>query len=235
MLTIRDVMSPSVVTIKPETPLKEVARLLIDRRISGVPVVDGEGLVLGVVSEADLLVKEQGADAIRHRRLSRLLGESTESRTQTVKLGAVTAAEAMTSPAVTIASGRPIHEAAAIMTARHVNRLPVIDDGRLVGIVSRADLVRAYVRSDDELAATIRDDVILRILWLNPTHFTVLVKDGVAFVTGQVDRRSTAEILDETIRMVPGIVDVRASVRWSVDDSHMKPAANHPVFPYSPH
>ena len=235
MLTIRDVMSASVVTVKPETPLKEVARMLIDRRISGVPVVDEEGMVLGVISEADLLVKEQGAEAIRHRRLARLLGESTESRAQSVKLGAVTAAQAMTSPAVTIASGRPIPEAAAIMTSRHVNRLPVIDDGRLVGIVSRADLVRAYVRSDEQLAATIREDVILRILWLDPSHFTVTVKEGVAAVTGHVERRSTAEILVETVRTVPGIIDVRAAIRWSIDDSQLKPTANDPMFPYSPH
>jgi CBS-domain-containing membrane protein len=235
MLTVRDVMSPSVVTVTPDTPLKEVARVLVDRRISGVPVVDDAGTVLGIVSEADLLVKEQGADAIHHRRLARLLGESTESREQSVKLGALTAAEAMTSPAVTIAPGRPIHEAAAVMTTRHMNRLPVIDGGTLIGIVSRADLVRAYVRSDEELEATIRDDVILRILWLDPSHFTVTVKDGVAAISGQVDRRSTAEILVETVRTVPGIVDVQPSIRWSVDDAHMKPAATDPVFPYSPH
>jgi CBS domain-containing protein len=234
MLTVRDVMTRSVVSVQRGTLLKEVAEALIDNRISGVPVLDVDGAVLGVVSEADLLVKEQGPDAIRHRPLARLLGESRESRDQLAKLGAMTAAEAMTSPAVTIASGRPIHEAAAIMTSRHVNRLPVVDNGRLVGVVSRADLVRAYVRSDDELATTIRQDVIRRILWLDPEPFTVVVKDGVASISGRVERRSTAEMIEHSVRMVPGIVDVRVSVPWSIDDSTLEPAGLDPVFPFGP-
>ena len=235
MMTIRDVMTATVVTVQPEMPLKEVAWVLIDNGISGVPVVDADGVILGVVSEADLLVKEQGSAAIRHRRLARLLGESRESRAQTAKLAAVTAAEAMTSPPITITPGRAISAAAAIMTARHVNRLPVIDQGQLVGIVSRADLVRAYVRTDSQLEATIRDDVILRSLWLDPTHFTVVVKDGVASIDGKVERRSTAEMIEEAVRLVPGVVDARVAVRWSMDDAHIKPATTDPFVPYSPH
>jgi CBS domain-containing protein len=141
----------------------------------------------------------------------------------------------MTSPAVTITPGQPIHKAAAIMTSRHVNRLPVVEDGRLVGIVSRADLVRAYVRSDDELAQTIREDVIFRSLWLDPVLFTISVADGVVSITGHVERRSTAEMIEHAIRMVPGVVDVRAAVGWSMDDANLKPASHDPVFPYSPH
>jgi len=167
--------------------------------------------------------------------LARLLGESRESRAQTIKLTAITAAEAMTSPAITIAPSRPIFAAASIMTSRHVNRLPVVDDGRLIGIVSRADLVRAYVRTDRELETTIRDDIILRSLWLDPSHFTVVVKDGVASIDGHVERRSTAEMIDESVRLVPGVVDARVTVGWSVEDERLKPVTTDPVFPYSPH
>jgi CBS domain-containing protein len=233
-MTVRDVMTRSVVSVHPTTPIKEVAQLLIDNGISGVPVVDVTGAVLGVVSEADLLIKEQGADAIRHRPLARFRGESAESRAQLIKLGAVTAADAMTAPAITITPARSIHDAAAIMTNRKVNRLPVVDDGQLVGIVSRSDLVRAYVRSDDELAATIRQDVILRILWLDPTLFTVVVEDGLASISGHVERRSTAEMIERAVRMVPGIVDVHASVGWSTDDGRLEPVAYDPVFPFGP-
>ena len=88
------------------TPLREVAQLLVDHRISGLAVVDDEGAILGVVSEADLLVKEQGADAVRHRPLARILGESRESRSRLAKLGALTAGEAMTSPVSVNASWR---------------------------------------------------------------------------------------------------------------------------------
>ena len=83
MMKVRDVMTQSVLSVRRETPLKEVAMLLVEHTISGVPVVDVDGAVLGVVSEADLLMKEQGADAVRHRPLARFLGESQESRTQT--------------------------------------------------------------------------------------------------------------------------------------------------------
>ncbi len=234
MMKVRDVMTHSVLSVRREAPLKEVALVLVDHRISGVPVVDVDGAVLGVVSEADLLMKEQGADAVRHRPLARFLGESRESRSQLAKLAAVTAGEAMTAPAVTIESGRRISEAAALMIARRVNRLPVVDDGRLVGIVTRADLVRAYVRSDDELARTIREDVLLRILWLDPSVFTVVVKDGVASISGRVERRSTAEMVERAVSMVPGIMDVHADVTWGLDDSRGELSLVDSVFPFGP-
>jgi CBS domain-containing protein len=234
MMTVRDAMTRSVLTVPLIAPLREVAQVLVDNGISGVPVVDVDGTVLGVVSEADLLVKEQGPGAIRHRPLARFLGESRKVRAQVLKLEAITAAEAMTSPAVTISSGRPIHDAAEIMTTRRINRLPVVDDGRLVGIISRADLVRAYVRSDDQLAETIRQDVILRILWLDPDQFTVVVKGGVASISGRVERRSTAEMIGPSVRMVPGVIDVRAAVSWSMDDRTLEPAGVDGVFPFSP-
>jgi CBS domain-containing protein len=234
MLKVRDVMARSVVKVPPAMPLRDVAGLLVDNRISGVPVVDADGAVLGVVSEADLLIKEQGPEAIRHRRLARFLGESTESRTQLAKLAAVTAGEAMTAPAVTIGPDRPISEAAAVMTAQKVNRLPVVDGGRLVGIVTRANLVRAYVRSDDELAMTIREEVLLHILWLDPRLFTVAVTNGVASISGRVQRRSTAEMIGPTVGMVPGIIDVHSDVTWAVDDSRFEPSTPDPVSPFGP-
>jgi CBS domain-containing protein len=218
MLTIRDVMSAPVFTVRRETPLKEVARLLIDNGVSGVPVVDEAGAVLGVVSEADFLLKEQGATAIRHRRLAGLLGESTRTRHQLGAVAARTAGEAMTSPAVTIDARRSIREAAAVMTHQHINRLPVIDQDRLVGIVTRADLVRAYLRSDQELVDTIRRDVLLGMLWLDPAAFEVTVANGEASLRGNVERRSTAKIIEETVRMVPGIVAVDTEIGWSLDD-----------------
>lgn len=234
MMTVRHAMTQSVISVRPGTPLKEVAQLLIDHKISGLPVVDDDGAVLGIVSEADFLVKEQGAKAVRHRPLARIIGESRESRSQLAKIGAVTAGESMTAPAITVSSDRRIAEAAALMTARGVNRLPVVDDGRLVGIVTRADLVRAYVRSDDDLARTIRDEVLLRIFWLDPALFTVVVKDGAASIRGHVERRSVAEMVEEAVTMVPGIMNVHAEVTWAMEDSRLQPAALDAFFPFSP-
>ncbi len=235
MMTIRDVMTRSVIFVKPETPLKEVAQRLVEHGISGVPVVDAHGSVVGVVSEADFVIKESGSDAVPHRPLERLFGESKATRSYREKLGATTAAQAMTAPAVTIKVGRPLGEAARLMTSRRINRLVVIDEeDRLAGIVTRADLVRAYVRSDTELTETIRTEVLWRILWLDPDAFTVRVESGVATIKGHVDRRSMAEIVETSVAMVPGIVDVRADITWALDDEQVRPASVSPFFPFSP-
>jgi CBS domain-containing protein len=220
-LVVRDVMTRTVVAVPPSLPLKEVARLLVEHRISGVPVIDDHGAVLGVVSEADLLLKEQGPDAVRHRRFAWLLGESSEMRTLAKKLAAATAEEAMTTPAATIEAGRSTTAAAELMVERGVNRLPVVEDGRLVGLVSRADLVRAFVRSDTQLADVIREEVLKRILWLDPTHYRVGVTDGVARISGRAGRRSTAEMIERAIEAVPGIVRVDRDVTWDLDDDRI--------------
>jgi CBS domain-containing protein len=232
MLTVRDAMTWPVVTVRAETPLKDVARVLIDAGVSGIPVVGADGAVVGVVSEADFLFKGQGAGAVRHRRLARLIGDTRESRQQLGKLTARTAGEAMTAPALTIEPTRSLQAAAARMTEHGVNRLPVVEAGRLVGIITRADLVRAYLRTDDELAATIRDDVLFGLLWLDPRSFTVAVQNGEATVSGHVDRRSTAKIVEETIAMVPGIIAVTVRLSWCVVDRELQPAAVDPVFPH---
>ena len=235
MMTIRDVMTSHVVTVEVATPLRDVAGLLNDRRISGLPVVDAGGAVVGVVSEADFLVKAQGPDAVQHRPLSRLLGESIATREQLAKINATTAGEAMTSPAITIEPTRRINQAAQLMTTHRVNRLPVVEAGRLVGIVTRSDIVRAYVRTDSELAGAIRDDILLRSLWLDPATFAVDVLNGAVTITGHADRRSTAEMIERAIALVPGVVAVTASVSWSVDDSRPEGIAVDPYLPVGPH
>ena len=235
MLTIRDVMTAHVVTVEVATPLRDVAALLNDRRISGLPVLDDNGAVTGVVSEADFLVKAQGPDAVHHRPLSRLLGDSIATREQLAKINATTAGEAMTSPPITIEPTRRIHEAARLMTTHRVNRLPVVEGGRLVGIVTRSDIVRAYVRSDAELAGAIRDDVLLRSLWLDPSTFSIDVLNGAVTITGHADRRSTAEMIERSIALVPGVLAVAASVSWSVDDSRPETTSVDPYLPVGPH
>jgi CBS-domain-containing membrane protein len=218
MTTVGDVMTTSVLAVRPDTTLKEVANLLVEHRISGLPVVDEAGRVVGVVSEADLLVKEQEPGALARGPLDRIFGESQELRQQRAKAEARTAGEAMTAPAITVDASRTVHQAASLMIERRVNRLPVVEDGRLVGIVTRADLVRSFVRSDEQLEATIREDVLLKALWIDPAQFTVDVSDGVVTLKGAVDRRSTAEMVAQMVGMVPGVVGVSAEIAWNVDD-----------------
>jgi CBS domain-containing protein len=218
METVRDVMTRTVRSVGPDTPLKDVARELIEHRISGLPVVDDAGQVIGVISEGDLLAKEQRPGAVRHRPLARLFGESAETRRLMAKAEASTAGEAMTSPAITIEASKPIDTAATMMIQRKINRLPVTDGGKLVGIVTRSDVVGTFARSDEVLADVIRDEVLHQALWLDPAAFEVTVTNGMATIHGEVERRSTATILEHMVRMVPGIVSVEANVTWTLDD-----------------
>ena len=156
MMTVGDVMTTSVVTVKDSAPLKDVAEVLIERGFSGMPVVDASGRVVGVVSEGDLLFKEAGREGLPSHRLGRVFGDQKAMEARRQKVEATTAGEAMTTPVITIRPTQTLAEAARLMSGQLVNRLVVMDGEKLVGIVTRADLVRAFVRTDQELADTIR-------------------------------------------------------------------------------
>jgi CBS domain-containing protein len=214
-MKIETLMSKHVVTASPDTSLKRVARMLTRYRISGIPVCDEDGAVLGVVSEADILCKERGAVPEPGGLLGWLFEKADAECT---RLLARTAGEAMTAPALTIAPSASVNVAAQIMIRRHINRLPVVEDGRLVGIVSRADLVRAFHRSDEEIAHEVEDDVLLRQLWISPDDVHVAVDDGVVTLTGVVDDKTQAEFVAAYALRVPGVVDVISQVEYRVDD-----------------
>jgi CBS domain-containing protein len=207
-------MTRDVVTVRPETPLKEVAALLSDRGISGLPVVTEDGRVAGVVSEADILRKEQGLASERQG----LLGWLLDPGKPDPKLEARTAGEAMSAPAVTLGPGRPVSEAARLMLESSVNRLPVVLNGELVGIVTRADLVRAFQRSDEEIEREILEDVFLHTLWVEPGRISLSVSQGDVALAGEVETRTQAELAEAYVRRVPGVVDVHSTLTWAVDD-----------------
>jgi CBS domain-containing protein len=218
-MTVRDVMTRDVISVRPEAPLKDVARLLVAHRISGVPVVDADGVVLGIVSEADFLLKGQGASAAHRRPLERLFADDRATRERIAKAEASTAGEAMTTPAIMIEAGRPVAEAATMMVDHRVNRLPVTDQGGIVGIVTRADLVRAFVRSDEQLLLAIREGVLRRTLGIDPDGVDVEVRNGVVSISGTVERRSTAELIERVASMAPGVIAVKAVLEWTMDDA----------------
>ena len=213
---VGEVMTRDVVSVTPDTPLKDVAAALVERGVSGLPVCDADGAVVGVLSEADLLVK-QGGSPERSGGLFAWLVE-TASAPDLAKLRAHTAGEAMTSPAVTVETASPVSEAARTMVSLGVNRLPVVEDGRLVGIVTRADLVRLFTRSDEEIARDIRQDVVKR-LWIAPERIEIEVEQGEVVLRGEVDTEVEAGLLEKRIPLVAGVVGVRSELSWAVDRS----------------
>jgi len=195
--------------VSPETRLKDVAVLLSEKQISGLPVCDADGTVTGVISEADIVRTEQGIGPDvggRLRWFFRRLDDDLD------KLRARTAGEAMTSPALTVRPIEQVSAAARLMLLHRVNRLPVVADGKLVGIVTRADLVRAFHRSDNELAEEIRDEVLRGALWIAPVTLALSVEDGVVTVSGPVGTELELATVISSIRQVPGVVDVRSEL-----------------------
>lgn len=214
-MLIGDLMTRDVVAVSPGTPLKDVAALLVDHRISGVPVCDANGVVLGVVSEADILWKTQGHQPERGRFLHWFVDHTGGDD---LRLNARDAGAAMTSPALTIEANVDAAKAARVMVEKRVNRLPVVDRGRLVGIVTRADLVRAFNRTDGEIEAEIRENVLLQTMWIDPARVDLSVEQGEVTLAGQVENRSGAELMESYVRRVPGVVSVSCQLTWAHDD-----------------
>jgi CBS domain-containing protein len=202
--TVQDVMTSRVISVPESAGYKEIVTLLHRHRVSAVPVLDPAGRVTGVVSEADLLMK-QTAPALPAG-LIRLAWRLTEPS----KASAATAAELMTSPAVTVTADLEVTEAARLMRDRHIKRLPVVDaDGRLTGIVSRVDVLTVYERPDQRIRDEIITDVIAGRFGADPLGFEVTVNSGIVTITGPVESYASALYLLGAIRSVEGVVAVR--------------------------
>jgi CBS domain-containing protein len=211
-MTVEDVMTQQVIAVGPEALLKEVARTLAENEISGVPVVD-DGVVIGIVSETDLIRGEMPTEPTG-RKWHVLAHEDNGIEPHGL---ARTAAETMSSPAITIAGRETLEAAAALMTARDINRLPVVDGRGLAGIVTRADLVRAFARSDDEL----REDVVraVRSEWIPPETVTIEVTAGEVFLSGEVTLPKAANSVVTAVEAIPGVVCVHSQlVQGEYDD-----------------
>jgi CBS domain-containing protein len=201
--------------VRDSTPFKEVVRRMQEHRVSAVPVVNEDGRALGVVSEADLILKEDPAlEGEAH------LFEGRRHRHDREKHAAATAAELMTSPAIAVSPDATLAEAARLMTKHSVKRLPVVGpDRRVVGIVSRSDLLKVFLRTDAEISREIREDVVRRTLWIDPTTIRVLVRDGVATLQGQIERRSLIPVFVALVHAVEGVVGVENRLSFMIDDT----------------
>jgi CBS domain-containing protein len=213
-----DIMVKDVVTVGPEAPVMDVAALMLERRISGLPVVDGGGRVLGIVSEGDLIRRpEIDTDRVKLGWLRLLLTDDEARARDFVKHHGRTAREVMTKPAHSVPPETPLGEVVQLMERHHVKRLPVIERGKLVGLVTRTDLLRALVSrpaaapvalKDEELRARI-DAMLREEDWASSATVHVQVENGVALLWGTVESKEQREALIVAVRGVPGVKDVQ--------------------------
>lgn len=222
---IGSVMTAEVVRVGYGTPFKDVARLLAENRISGLPVVDADEKVIGVISETDLLVRQAEApDPYRPPRRFRLPRLRPGARTNRTKAGGRTAGQLMSQSAITVSADDTIAEAARTMARHKVERLPVVDEkDRLVGIVTRRDLLQVFRRPDDLIRREVVEEVLVRTMWLSPQAISISVQDGVVTLDGQLERRSEIPIAVHMTREVDGVVAVVDKLGYQLDDSHVQP------------
>lgn len=212
-----DIMVKDVVTTGPDTSVHAIAALMLERRISGMPVVDGGGRLLGVVSEGDLIRRpEIDTDRVKLGWLRLLLSDEARAR-DFVKSHGRKAREVMTQPAISVAADAPLAEVVRLMERHRIKRLPVVDKGELVGLVTRTDLLRAVLAQQAVPPADVKDgelrariDAMLRHEdWASSAMVHVQVENGVAQLWGTVESKEQREALLLAVRGVPGVKDVQ--------------------------
>ena len=222
---VGSVMSTEVVRAEYGTPFKEVARRLGEHRISGLPVVDEDDKVIGVVSETDLMARQADTpDPFEPKKRFRFAPMTAGARRQAAKSRARTAGQLMSEPPVTVHADNTIVEAARTMAEHRVERLPVLDEAdRLVGIVTRRDLLKVFLRPDAEIRTEVVEEVLVRALWLAPRSIDVAVTEGVVTLSGHMERKSETEIAISMTRQIDGVVAVVDKLTFRLDDSHIQP------------
>ncbi|WCD84763.1 Inosine-5'-monophosphate dehydrogenase [Streptomyces xanthophaeus] len=205
-LKVADLMTDEVVSVAPGTAFKDVAKLLAQYDISGVPVLDDEDRVVGVVSQTDLLARTvPGPHAPEHG---------------TTAADPLTAGDVMSAPAVSVRADETAADAARLMTRRGIERLPVVDvEDRLVGIVTRRDLLRMFLRPDSEIRRRVTDEVLTDVLGVPAGDVDVHVVDGIITLDGQVERRSQLPALLSLVEHIDGAVAVASRVTARTDDT----------------
>ncbi len=178
--TVADVMTRDVVRVAPDTPYKDIVDFVVGEEISAVPVVDAGGSLVGVVSEADLLARQES-----------------------------TARDLMTGPVMTITSDAGVTDAAERLAKYGLRRLFVVDGDRLVGVLARRDLLRGFLRGDSDIQRDIELEFREHRLTINPARVRVTVQDGMVWLTGRLEWQGDVSIADRLARRAPGVVGVR--------------------------
>ncbi|MFJ5612810.1 CBS domain-containing protein [Streptomyces sp. NPDC093221] len=211
------VMTSDVVSVRPATPFKDIAGLLGKHRVSGVPVVDDDEKVIGVISATDLMFRQaEQAWNVPARRM--FLNRAAYRKA--AKARARTAGELMSAPAVTVQAYESVVGAARTMLEHGVERLPVLDEeSRLVGIVTRRDLLRVFLRPDDEIRAEVIDEVFVKTFWAPSDAVGVTVTGGVVTLEGRLERADQVPVAGWMTGRIDGVVGVVNRLTSRFDDS----------------
>jgi CBS domain-containing protein len=223
--TVADVMTARVHVAGPLTPFKLLVRLIEENRVSAIPIVDLNGFPIGIVSESDLLLKER-----RHELAETDLLHLRRRQKERAKAEGLVASDLMTTPPITVSSTTGLTLAARLMQVRNVRRLIVVDErGRIAGVVSRSDLLQVFLRTDEELREEIVDRLIPALMLSADQPIGVDVRYNVVTITGEVDRKSDAEILARMTRGLDGVVEVVSQLTYRWDDSRQVPEFAQPA------
>jgi CBS-domain-containing membrane protein len=218
--TVADVMTRTVVMANASTGFKDIVRRMEESGVSALPVVNDQDHLVGIVSEADLLLKEERANQPTHWRPF----ERGRRRIERTKAEAIVAALLMTAPVITIGPKATLGQAARLLHQNRVKQLPVVDEeDKIVGIVSRTDLLKVFMRPDEEIQREVAEDVLIHSLAIGPHSVRTTVQDGVVTVEGRVEHRSLVPLLIGLVRGVDGVVGVENRLSFEVDDVHVWP------------
>ena len=219
---VQDVMTADPVTVTPATPVKDLADILVRQRVGAVPVLTVGGKVVGIVTEADLLRKEELQRDPEGQHSMHLTYRARRDIAT-----AETAREIMNTHPATVRAGATVPEAARVMDCQQVTCLLVTDENaKLLGMVSPRDLLRVFLRPDEEIRAEIIREVLAGYLGTNPAMVQVDVADGVVKLTGELERKSTLALIQPAVRAVDGVIDVEVQLRYAIDDARLSVAAD---------
>ncbi len=195
-------MTTDVIVVRPDTPIKDAARLMFRHRVSGLPVCDESSCLVGIITEADFLRIEVARE------------ESNDPQPiETVE-------QVMNRGVVTVGPEVPLADAAKMMVFQDVKRLPVVDDeDRILGIIARLDVVAAFTRPDEVIEDEIREDLVRRVLFVDPDDIEVTVVDGVVTFAGEIGTRNESRLIEELARRLDGVIKVDNKLTWRLDDS----------------
>ncbi len=216
-MRVVDLMASEVISVRRETSLRDAARLMVEKRISGLPVTDDNGQLVGVISEGDFLRKEVDRGDLAGPGLLGVLFDNRESLAEAETVG-----EVMADNVFTISPDATLVEAARTMTTHAVKRLPVVTrEGELVGVLSRRDIVSAFTRPDELIEDEIREDILRRLLFLDPTLLEISVVAGVVTISGELPTRTDTRLLEAMVQRTDGVIRAEIDLAWKLDDTQV--------------